>query len=113
MSIKPIMKFVAVGLVATVGLSVVPSPAMAAGDSFVAAGRRVAKGPLASSAEARLARLDTTALAAQAAATGTGSENKPFFKTTKGVVSLILVAAATAWLVQSRIDNKVSSPAGK
>ncbi len=68
---------------------------------------------LVQAAAARTAALDTSAALARAQdpAAASTTPSKPFLKTTKGVVSLILVAGATAWVVQSRIDNKVSSPA--
>jgi hypothetical protein len=77
------------------------------------AGEAAAPKPtLVQAATARAAALDLSAARATVPAPGpSATQDKPFLKTTKGVVSLILVAGATAWVVQSRIDNKVSSPA--
>ncbi len=48
---------------------------------------------------------------AQGAEPSTASaSSKPFLKTTKGVAALVLMAGVSAWLVQSRIHNKVVSP---
>ncbi|TMB54283.1 MAG: hypothetical protein E6J47_08290 [Chloroflexi bacterium] len=74
--------------------------------------RAAQKLTLVQAAAVRTAAFDTSAALARAQgpAAPSATPSKPFFKTTKGVVSLILVAGATAWVVQSRIDNKVSSP---
>ena len=71
--------------------------------------------PLATATAAKLAGLEP-ALAtafAQAGPAGTSGESKPFLKTKKGVLAVVMMAGATAWLIQSRIDNKVSSPGRK
>jgi len=95
-------------LALVVGLTLVAPPAFAA-EALAA----VPAQPLAAAAAAKVNAMPAAALAQAAQAmpaTATAETSTPFFKTTKGVVSLVLMAGATAWLVQSRINNKVSSP---
>jgi hypothetical protein len=64
-------------------------------------------GPVRTAAKARThaVRLDQGAEPAPGSAS-----SKPFLKTPKGVVAVVLMAGVSAWLVQSRIHNKVVSP---
>jgi hypothetical protein len=96
-------------LALTLGLTLAAPPAFAVGPATAAS-----PGPIAAAAAAKVEALPVASLAQVApapAAASAESGDKPFFKTTKGVVALVLTIGATAWLVQSRIDNKVSSPA--
>jgi hypothetical protein len=90
-------------------LTLAAPPAFAAGP---------APGPIAAAATAKVESVPAEALAQAAQATpaaktapaaaATGSE--PFFKSPKGIVALVLTIGATAWLIQSRNSNKVTSP---
>jgi hypothetical protein len=78
-----------------------------------AAGPATAPRPIAAAATAKVEALPAASLAqaAQAPATATApTGEKPFFKTGKGIAALVLTIGATAWLVQSRNSNKVTSP---
>ena len=94
-----------------VGLTLVAPPAFAAEPTTVGTPR-----PIAAAATAKVEAMPAATLA-QVAPTPSAaiapSNEKPFFKTGKGIAALVLTIGATAWLVQSRIDNKVSSPGRK
>jgi hypothetical protein len=71
--------------------------------------------PLAAAAVAKveampLATLTPAAQASPAPAAATKGE-KPFFKSTKGVVVLVLMATAVGWAAVSRSQDAVHSPA--
>ena len=99
-------RLLAGALALVVGLTFVAPPAFAGGT-----GALVTPRPITAAAIAKVEALPAAALAqaAQAPATAPTAE-KPFFKSGKGIAALVLTIGATAWLVQSRIDNKVSSP---
>jgi hypothetical protein len=102
-------RLVALALTLAVG-SLAAAPAHA-GDSFSPTlPRKAPLGPLAASAEARLARLDTSAVATQASAAPASSEHKSFFKSGKGIAVLVLFAAGTAWTIASAQDKRIHSP---
>lgn len=66
---------------------------------------------LAAAAEARVAALEPAAVLAATQAPAAPAEGpEPFLKTPKGVIAVVLMAGVTAWLIQSRISNKVDSP---
>jgi hypothetical protein len=92
-------------LALVVGLTLVAPPAFAAGP---------APGPLAAAVNAKVESMPAAAVVQAGAqakpATVPAEVPKPFFKTPKGVVALVLTAGATAWLIQSRNSNKVTSP---
>jgi hypothetical protein len=91
-------------LAVVVGLTLVAPPAFAAVPA-------PASHPITAAATAKVAALPAASLAQAApAAAPPASADKPFFKTPKGVVALVLTAGATAWLIQSRNSNKVTSP---
>jgi hypothetical protein len=100
-------RFVALGLTLAVG-SVAASPSYA-NPSPLFAGKS-ASGPLAKSAEARLSRLDTAAIAPQAAASTGASEHKSFFKSGKGVAVILLFVGGAAWTIASAHDKRIHSP---
>ncbi|HSD27467.1 MAG TPA: hypothetical protein VLL75_09185 [Vicinamibacteria bacterium] len=103
-------RFLAGALAVVLGLTLVAPPAFAAGPATAASPH-----PIAAAATAKVEALPaaTLAQAAPAAPPAVPAETagKPFFKTTKGIAALVLTIGATAWLVQSRSSNKVTSPA--
>ena len=94
-----------------VGLTLVAPPAFAA---EAAADPR----PIAAAATAKveampaasLAQAAQTVPAAQAAPATAATADKPFFKTTKGVVALALLAGGLGYTVYSFSNDRVSSP---
>jgi hypothetical protein len=107
--IKSMSRLVALGLTVAVGsLAAVPAHA---GDAFSPTLlRKAASGPLAAAADARLARLDTSAVAATQAAAPAASEHKSFFKSGKGVAVILLFVGGTAWTIASARDKRIHSP---
>jgi len=104
-------RLLAGALALIVGVTLVAPPALAAGP---------APGPLAAAAAAKVEALPADALAqaapapaapaakpASPAATGT----KPFFKTTTGVISLVLLAGTLGYMGYSMSNDRVKSPA--
>jgi hypothetical protein len=98
----------AVFLALIVGLTFVAPPAFAA--PLPAPAR-----PLAAAAAAKVEAMPvpTLAPAAQAspAAAATTKGDKPFFKSTKGIVVLVLMATGISWAAVSRNQDAVHSPA--
>jgi hypothetical protein len=103
-------RLLAGALAMTVGLTLVAPPAFAA---------TPAPGPLAAAATAKVESAPAEALvqaaqaapavqAAPAAAASTG--DKPFLKTTKGVLALALLAGGLGYTVYSFSNDRVSSP---
>jgi hypothetical protein len=92
-------------LALVVGLTLVAPPAFAAAPPAPVR-------PLAAAAAAKVQAASATALA-QAAQTSApaGTSGKPFFKSTKGIVVLVLMATAISWAAVSRSENAVHSPA--
>jgi hypothetical protein len=107
--IKSMSRLVALGLTVAVGsLAAVPAHA---GDAFSPTLlRKAAKGPLAVSAEARLARLDASAVAPQTPAPAAAAEHKSFFKSGKGLAVILLFVGGTAWTIASASDKRIHSP---
>jgi hypothetical protein len=103
-------RLLAGALALVVGLTVVAPPAFAAGPApdprpiTAAAAAKVEAMPAASLAQAAPATKPPTATAAE---TGT----KPFFKTTKGVVALALLAGGLGYMTYSWSNDRVKSPA--
>jgi hypothetical protein len=102
---KSMSRLVALGMTLAV-TSLAAAPAHA-GNPLLS---RKASGPLAASAEARLARLDASALAAQAAAPAVASEHKSFFKSGKGIAVILLFVGGTVWTIASAKDKRIHSP---
>ena len=96
-------------LALVLGLTLVAPPAFAAGPATATSPR-----PIAAAATAKVEAMPaaTLAQAAQAApATApAGTGDKPFFKTTKGVVALALLAGGLGYTVYSFSNDRVSSP---
>jgi hypothetical protein len=108
--IKSMSRLVVLGLTVAVGsLAVAPAHA---GDAWSPTfPRKATRGPLAASAEARVARLDTSAAAAaQATAPAAASEHKSFFKSGKGIAVILLFVGGTAWTIASANDKRIHSP---
>lgn len=71
--------------------------------------------PLRTAVAARLATLNAppAAALAQAAPPAPTGESKPFFKSTKGVLVLVLLAGGFTWAAVSRSQDAVHSPGRK
>jgi hypothetical protein len=94
-------------LALVVGLTFLAPPAFAAAPP-------VPVRPLAAAAAAKVQAAPAAALAQTAQASpAAGSGGKPFFKSTKGVVVLVLMAGAIGWAAVSRNQDAVRSPARK
>jgi hypothetical protein len=105
---KPMSRLVALGLTVAVG-SLVAAPAHAGNAFSPTLPRKAASGPLRASAEDRLARLDASAFATQAAPVA-AAEHKSFFKSGKGVAVILLFVGGTAWTIASAKDKRIHSP---
>ena len=100
-------------LAVVVGLTLAAPPASAA--AAVAVTKAPAPSPLATTTAAKLATLAPAARAfAQAApaADPAPADNRPFFKTTKGVVALVLMVAGAGYVAYRipKDNEKVHSP---
>ncbi len=104
-------RLVALGLALGV-LSLAANPAQAGTPVSPTFPRKATSGPLAASAEARVARLDTSAVATQgsAPASAPASEHKSFFKSGKGIAVILLFVGGTAWTIASAKDKRINSP---
>lgn len=103
-------RLLAGALALVVGLTLGAPPAIAAGP---------APGPIAAAATAKVEAIPAASLAqvtqatpaapaAPAVASGTGE--KPFLKTTKGVVALVLLGGVLGYTVYAFSNDRVSSP---
>ena len=103
-------RFLAGTLALVLGLTLVAPPAFAAGPATAASPR-----PIAAAATAKVEALPaaTLAQAAPAAPAATPAEtgSKPFFKTTKGAVALVLMAGALGYMGYSMSNDRIKSPA--
>jgi hypothetical protein len=103
-------RFLAGTLALVLGLTLVAPPAFAAGPATAASPR-----PIAAAATAKVEALPATTLAqaAQAAPAAAPAEtgDKPFFKTTKGVIALVLLGGTLGYMAYSWSDDRVKSPA--
>jgi hypothetical protein len=105
---KSTSRLVAMGLaLAVLGLAATPAQAGTPVSPFP---RKATSGPLTASAEARLARLDTSAVAAQTATPAGGTEHKSFFKSGKGIAVILLFVGGTVWTIASAKDKRIHSP---
>ena len=92
-----------------VGLTLAAPPPSFAGEPQTAAPAR----PLAAAAAAKVDSLPVAALSprlAQEPRAGTSSD-KPFFKTGKGAIAGVLLAAALGYMAYSMSNDRVKSPA--
>jgi hypothetical protein len=69
--------------------------------------------PIAAAAATKVAAMKPPAPVAwaQEAKTASSSSSKPFFKTTKGAIALVLMAGGITWAAVSRNKDAVHSPA--
>jgi hypothetical protein len=97
-------------LALVLGLTLVAPPAFAEGPASVAPPR-----PIAAAANARVAALPAATLAqatpAAPAAGPADAGGKPFFKTTKGAIALVLIAGAIGYTGYSLHHDRIKSPA--
>jgi hypothetical protein len=105
-------RFLAGALALVLALTFAAPPAFAAGPATAAAPR-----PIAAAASARVEALPGAALAQAAAAPAAPaaapaeSGGKPFFKTTKGTIALVLIAGTLGYMAYSMSHDRVRSPA--
>jgi hypothetical protein len=103
-------RFLAGALALVLGLTLVAPPAFAAEPASPASPR-----PIADAATAKVEALPaaTLAQAAQAAPAAAPAEtgDKPFFKTTKGVIALVLLAGTLGYMAYSMDSDRIKSPA--
>jgi hypothetical protein len=101
-------RLLAGALAVIVGSMLVAPPAFAAGPATPGSPR-----PIAAAATAKVAALPAASLAqaAPAAAAVAETSSKPFFKTTKGAVALVLVGGVLGYTFYSFGNDRVKSPA--
>ena len=103
-------RLLAGALALVVGLTLVAPPAFAAGPAPGPAPR-----PIAAAATAKVEALPaaTLAQAAPAAPAAAPAEtgNKPFFKTTKGAIALVLLGGTLGYMAYSMSNDRIKSPA--
>jgi len=99
-------RLLAGNLAIIVGLTLVAPPAF---------GGAPAPGPIAAAATAKVEAIPAASLAQAAPATPatTLAENrdKPFFKTTKGAIALVLLGGALGYMAYSMSNDRIKSPA--
>jgi len=103
-------RFLAGALAFVLGLTLVAPPAFAAEPATAASPR-----PIAAAATAKVEAMPaaTLALAAQPAAAAAPAEtaDKPFFKTTKGAIALVLLGGTLGYMAYSMSNDRIKSPA--
>jgi hypothetical protein len=104
-------RFLAGALALVVGLTLVAPPAFAAGPAGAPSPR-----PIAAAAAARVEALPAATLAQAAPAAQTPpapaeTGDKPFFKTTKGAIALVLLGGTLGYMAYSMSNDRVKSPA--
>jgi len=103
-------RFLAGPLAIVLGLTLAAPPAFAAESATAAAPR-----PIAAAANARVAAVSAEVLAqatpAAPAAAPADTGNKPFFKTTTGVIALVLLGGTLGYMAYSMSNDRVKSPA--
>ena len=98
---------IAAGVALSVALAVVAPPALAAPPAVSPVQKPTS---LAASAAARLSAADTS-VALQAPAPATETAGKPFIKTRKGALAMVLLAAGLTMVFVSYGNDRVKSPA--
>jgi hypothetical protein len=94
-------------LVALVGFTLMAPPAWAGSPATPLRPR-----PVSTAAMARVEALDARAVAAAQVAGGTApASSQSFFKTKKGVATLVLMATGVTWALVSRSKDIITSPA--
>ncbi len=100
----------AASLALVLGLTLAVPPAFAAEHANAASSR-----PIAVAASARVAAAPAKALAQAAPAAPSSApartSDKPFFRTTKGAIALVLIAATLGYMGYSMSSDRVKSPA--
>ncbi len=103
-------RFVAADLALVLGLTLAVPPTFAAEHANAASSR-----PIAAAASARVAAAPAKALAQAAPAPPSSApartSDKPFFKTTRGKVALVLIAGTLGYMGYSMSSDRVKSPA--
>jgi hypothetical protein len=103
-------RFLAGALALVLGLMLVAPPAYAAEPATAASPR-----PIAAAANAKVEALPAAVLAQAApgapAAAPAETGEKPFFKTTKGAIALVLMAGAIGYMGYSMSHDRIKSPA--
>jgi hypothetical protein len=102
-------RFLAGPLALVLGLTLGAPPAFAAGPASPASPRPIADAATAKVEALPAATLAQAAPAAPAAAEETG--DKPFFKTTKGAIALVLLAGTLGYMAYSMDSDRIKSPA--
>ena len=103
-------RFLAGALALVLGLTLVAPPAFAAEPATATSPR-----PIAAAATAKVEAMPAATLAQAAqtapatAAAGTG--DKPFFKTTKGAIALVLLGGTLGYMAYSWSNDRIKSPA--
>ena len=101
-------RFLAGALALVVGLTLAGPPAFAAGPA-------PAPSPIAAAANAKVAAVPTEVLAqatpAAKAPAPADTGGKPFFKSTKGAIALVLMAGALGYMGYSMSNDRIKSPA--
>jgi len=101
-------RLLAGALALVVGLTLVAPPAFAAGPAPGPAPR-----PIAAAAAARVEAMPAASLAqaAQTTPAAAPAADKPFLKTTTGVIALVLLAGTLGYMGYSMSNDRVKSPA--
>ena len=103
-------RFLAGAVALVLGLTLAAPPAFAAGPATAASPR-----PIATAANAKVEALPAAALAQAALAAPASAPaeagGKPFFKSTKGAIALVLMAGALGYMGYSMSNDRIKSPA--
>jgi len=103
-------RFLAGALAVVLGLTLAAPPVSAAEPATADSPR-----PIAAAANAKVRALPAEALAQAApaapAAAPAETEKRPFFKTTKGAIALVLIAGTLGYTAYSMSSDRIKSPA--
>ena len=103
-------RFLAGSLALVLGLTLVAPPAFAAEATTAGSPQ-----PIAAAATAKVEAIPATTLAqaapAAAAAAPAETGDKPFFKTTKGAIALVLMGGTLGYMAISMSNDRIKSPA--
>ena len=98
---RPLARLLSGGLALLVGVTLTAAPALAAGPAR----------PLAAAAATRVAAIPAAALAQAAQPAAQPASDKPFLKSGKGALALVLLAGALGYTFYSFSHDRVKSPA--
>jgi hypothetical protein len=106
-------RLLAGALALVLALTLAAPPAFAAGPATAASPRPIAAAATAKVEAAPAALLAQAAPAGQAAPAAAEADtgDKPFFKTTKGAIALVLLAGTLGYMAYSMNDDRIKSPA--